>query len=56
MEDKPKTEKRVSIIASGYEWTCPKCEYDNNVMSHTETVVCMGCGEMYYTDDPDHAM
>lgn len=54
--EKPKTKERVNIIASGYEWDCPKCETGNTEISHAAIVRCEKCGEIYYTDDPDHAI
>lgn len=58
-EEKPaKDAELVSIIASGYEWTCPECDKLNNVICHTEIVICSNtkCGKSFYTDDPDHAI
>ncbi len=55
MEDKPKTQERVSIIASGYEWTCLKCGADNTEMCLAAIVKCENCNEAFFTDDPEHA-
>jgi DNA-directed RNA polymerase subunit RPC12/RpoP len=40
--------KSVELIASGYEWTCPKCSRLNNEIEVTETVTCPGCNTTFY--------
>lgn len=47
----------VDIIASGYEWICPKCERLNREIEITETVICEGvdCREEYKTEPAVHA-
>ena len=29
-------DETVDVIASGYEWTCPKCEHFNTEIEYTE--------------------
>jgi DNA-directed RNA polymerase subunit RPC12/RpoP len=53
--DGPKSRKLVDIIASGYEWNCPKCDHLNNEIEWTEKVKCKKCGYRYKTNPPDHA-
>lgn len=36
----PSRPLRVDMIASGYEWTCPRCEKLNTECEYTETVTC----------------
>lgn len=55
----------VDLIASGYEWVCPKCGKLNHEIEVTETVTChddedcdgcgKGCGKTYETESPEHA-
>lgn len=45
----------VDIIASGYEWVCPKCEHFNREIEHTEQVQCEMCERVFETNPPDHA-
>ena len=48
---KPKTKamETVTLIASGYEWDCPKCEYLNLINEATETVKCGYCNKEFLT-------
>lgn len=46
----------VEIIASGYEWTCPKCEKLVNEIEVTETVTCPDCEIEYRVSDFVHAL
>ena len=46
----------VDIIASGYEWICPKCETLNRHCEYTEIVECVNCGKQYNTAPPEHAI
>ncbi|KKM71892.1 hypothetical protein LCGC14_1426110 [marine sediment metagenome] len=48
--------KTVDLIASGYEWECPECEYLNDEIEVTEKVTCPGCGNEYETNPPEHAI
>jgi transcription elongation factor Elf1 len=47
----------VDMIASGYDWTCPKCNHWNNEIEWKETVVCANaeCGQSFTTNVPEHA-
>lgn len=46
----------VDIIASGYEWVCPKCEHFNMEIEYTEQVRCFLCERVFETNLPFHAM
>lgn len=46
----------VDIIASGYEWICPKCEHFNTEIEYTKQVQCNQCERVFLTDPPEHAM
>ncbi|KKL10359.1 hypothetical protein LCGC14_2556590, partial [marine sediment metagenome] len=49
----------VDIIASGYEATCPECDYLctlTEVPRPTTAIVCSECGEKFATDLPEHAI
>lgn len=47
----------VDIIASGYEWNCPKdeCGALNHEVEVKDWVVCLGCGHGFTTNPPNHA-
>lgn len=45
----------VDIIASGYEWICPKCEKFNTEIEITEQVKCSDCGRVFETNPAEHA-
>lgn len=45
----------VDLIASGYEWTCPKCDALNKEIEITETVKCSECGIEFEIGDVNHA-
>lgn len=47
--------KTVDIIASGYEWECPKCKLLNKEIQWKEKVVCKKCGKIYEASSPEHA-
>lgn len=49
------TGETVSLIASGYEWTCPKCDTLNNEIKTRENVTCRHCGASWPVDSYDHA-
>ncbi len=40
---KTKKVKSVQLIASGYEFVCPRCDTFNRVIEVTETVTCKKC-------------
>ncbi len=46
---------RVDLIASGYEWTCPRCEHFNHEIEITYSVQCENCGREWETNDAHHA-
>ncbi len=48
-------DESVDLIASGYEWICPKCDRFNRVIEHTEKVTCQGCLRTFDTNPPEHA-
>jgi hypothetical protein len=46
----------VDLIASGYEWTCPKCETLNEEIAVTEKVSCRKCRRIFNVEDYQHAI
>lgn len=46
----------VILIASGYEWVCPKCDWKNDEIEVTEAVTCESCGATFKVDDYNHAV
>ena len=53
-----KKETLVEIIASGYEWTCPICEFVHKIIEvpKSQHVHCADCGNIFHTEPPDHAL
>jgi hypothetical protein len=47
----------VDLIASGYEWICPKCNHFNTEIEASESVTCKNaeCHEQFTTNPPEHA-
>ena len=45
----------VALIASGYEWICPKCDTLNDEVETKERVTCSSCGASWTVDDYYHA-
>lgn len=45
----------VDLIASGYEWTCPKCKELNRIIEYREQVTCSTCSTTFNTNPPEHA-
>jgi hypothetical protein len=47
----------VDLVASGYEWMCPKddCGVINTEIEVTEIVICKKCGRGFETSPPEHA-
>lgn len=45
----------VSLIASGYEWICPKCDTLNHEIETMERVTCSDCGASWSVEDCYHA-
>ena len=48
--------KIVDVIASGYEWICPRCKSINHEIEYHVAVSCGKCGETFGTNPPEHAM
>jgi DNA-directed RNA polymerase subunit RPC12/RpoP len=46
----------VDLIASGYEWTCPKCDTLNEEIEVTEKVSCRNCRRIFKVQDYQHAI
>ena len=46
----------VELIASGYEWNCPKCENFNRETGVPEKVTCKECKTVCAVDDYHHAI
>ena len=44
----------VDLIASGYEWTCPKCDMPNEEIEVAEHVTCWKCGKTFEANPPEH--
>lgn len=54
---RPKQEG-VELIASGYEWECPKCGTENTVIAIPapgEAVRCSDCKKRYFVEFANHA-
>jgi uncharacterized CHY-type Zn-finger protein len=49
-------DETVDVIASGYEWVCPKCEHYNTEIEYTEQVQCSVCRRVFETNPPEHAL
>ena len=45
----------VDLIASGYEWHCPKCENFNREIEWKEHLRCSVCGTKFEANYPEHA-
>lgn len=45
----------VDLIASGYEWECPKCGELNKEVEVEKIVYCGKCGRAYEVNPPHHA-
>ena len=45
----------VELIASGYEWECPECEWLNLEIEITEFVTCEHCKEKFKVTEYYHA-
>lgn len=46
----------IELIASGYEWICPKCEHLNKEIEVLENLVCAQCKETFVMSDYHHAL
>ena len=49
------TKDGIELIASGYDWWCPKCEMDAHVVELVEQVTCPQCDTDYEVESFDHA-
>ena len=50
MTPKEKKElEEVTLIASGYEWECPKCKYLNIEIEANDQVKCTHCYKKFST-------
>ncbi len=47
--------KSVELIASGYEWCCPKCNSCQREIEISYTVKCRKCETRYDVADFNHA-
>ena len=45
----------IDLIASGYEWICPKCNAFNTEIEAREFVTCGECDQDFVTSPPEHA-
>lgn len=45
----------VDLIASGYEWTCPACEWYNREIETLTLVQCEGCNGIFKVGEANHA-
>ena len=43
-------------LASGYEWTCPLCQWENNVLEVVGDVTCEKCGKNFSVEENLHAL
>lgn len=50
------TVQKVELIAAGYEWDCPDCNWMNKEIEVTENVVCDQCGHVFEVEDFHHAI
>ena len=55
IKDKSDIDETVDVIASGYEWICPVCDYFNNEIEITGKVKCRGCKQTFKTNPAEHA-
>lgn len=46
----------IELVASGYEWYCPKCNEMNNIPEVTEIVTCEKCNQLYATGYYHHVI
>jgi hypothetical protein len=46
----------VELIASGYEWICPKCEHFQYEIEVNTTVTCAECNKTFEVRDYHHAI
>ena len=46
----------VDIIARGYEWICPECNFHNANYEWISEVECVNCGKEFQTNPPEHCL
>lgn len=54
-DTQPKEETTVNLIASGYDWTCPKCDINQHEIEAKSEVTCHECHTQYTVDNVWHA-
>jgi hypothetical protein len=47
--------EKINLIASGYEWECPKCKNFQREIEATLTVTCKECKNTFEVDEVYHA-
>jgi transcription elongation factor Elf1 len=50
-----KSKKTVELIASGYEWTCPRCGNFQCEIEAKAKVTCGTCKTEFAAESPEHA-
>jgi hypothetical protein len=50
-----KSKETVELIASGYEWTFPRCTAVQSEIEARAKVTCGKCHTEFATDPPEHA-
>ena len=48
-------EKPVDLVASGYEWVCPRCETFYTIIETALEVVCPTCKLLFDVGNIEHA-
>ena len=58
IEDGYSTLPSVDLIASGYDWNCPKCGSDHtcNEVPRQRQVTCGNCNTVFLVGDYHHAV
>jgi hypothetical protein len=51
-----KENESVDLIASGYEWLCPKCDVVNTEIEVVKEVTCKSCWTTYDVESYQHAL
>lgn len=56
-DDEEAPKQTVDVIASGYEWVCPRpdCETHNKEIAFSVELTCSGCGREFEGNPPNHA-
>ena len=50
-----KAAQSVALLASGYEWSCPRCEHLNHEIEVVETARCRKCRRAFVVAGAEHA-